>query len=144
MAPQNLPTSGDGPDGHDARGAGDVDPIRDNAVGAEDLDEDRMQLDPLEEGMDPPEGWSAADRFGTTAREQQDGETLEQRLWQEQSETGRDDSAAEAGQHPAGSADEAGGSMARAARTEGFDPPGPGAGGSGEPDEVTDVPPETG
>lgn len=27
---------------------------------AEDLDEDRLRLDPLEEGMDPPERWSPA------------------------------------------------------------------------------------
>jgi hypothetical protein len=27
---------------------------------AEDLDEDRLRLDPLEEGMDPPEHWSQA------------------------------------------------------------------------------------
>jgi hypothetical protein len=27
---------------------------------AEDLDEDRLRVDPLEEGMDPPEHWSQA------------------------------------------------------------------------------------
>jgi len=35
---------------------------------AEDLDEDRLQLDPLEEGMDPPEHWSPEMEHGTTAR----------------------------------------------------------------------------
>src|SRR3954452_3366392 len=30
---------------------------------AEDLDEDRLRLDPLEAGMDPPERWSAADKY---------------------------------------------------------------------------------
>jgi hypothetical protein len=31
-----------------------------NHSAAEDLDEDRLRLDPLEEGMDPPEHWSPA------------------------------------------------------------------------------------
>ena len=35
-----------------------TDPEGHNA--AEDLDEDRLRLDPLEEGMDPPERWSPA------------------------------------------------------------------------------------
>ena len=50
---------------------------------AEDLDEDRLRVDPLEEGMDPPEHWSEADRYGTTPFEQQQGESLEQRVRQE-------------------------------------------------------------
>ena len=33
---------------------------------AEELDEDRLRLDPLEAGMDPPERWSGADKYGTT------------------------------------------------------------------------------
>lgn len=51
---------------------------------SEDLDEDRIGADPLEEGMEPPEGWAAADRHGTTANEQRSGESLDQRLAQEQ------------------------------------------------------------
>ncbi|BBY54821.1 hypothetical protein H7J07_18455 [Mycobacterium koreense] len=54
-----------------------------SSVGAEDLDEDRIGLDPLEEGMDPPERWVAVDRHGVTAAEQRDGESLDQRLAQE-------------------------------------------------------------
>ncbi|EHY90985.1 hypothetical protein ACWGRK_09725 [Saccharomonospora azurea] len=50
---------------------------------AEDLDEDRLRVDPLEEGMDPPEHWSEADRYGTTPFEQQQGESLEERVRQE-------------------------------------------------------------
>ncbi|WP_238418809.1 hypothetical protein [Gordonia sp. 'Campus'] len=52
-------------------------------AGFEDLDEDRLGKDPLEEGMDPPEDWSASDRTGTTAREQREGETLDEKLDQE-------------------------------------------------------------
>ncbi|EIE98338.1 hypothetical protein [Saccharomonospora glauca] len=50
---------------------------------AEDLDEDRLRLDPLEEGMDPPEHWSEADRYGMTPFEQQQGESLDERVRQE-------------------------------------------------------------
>jgi len=47
---------------------------------AEDLDEDRIDADPLEDGMDPPEGWSAADRYGTTPFEQAQGEGLDRKV----------------------------------------------------------------
>lgn len=62
-----------------------------SSVGAEDLDEDRIGLDPLEEGMDPPEQWTAADRFGVTAAEQREGESLDQRLAQETHDVGERD-----------------------------------------------------
>ena len=47
----------------------------------ESYDEDNIGLDPLEEGMDPPERWAQADKFGNTERE---GEDLNHRLAQEQ------------------------------------------------------------
>jgi hypothetical protein len=50
---------------------------------AEDLDEDRLQQDPLEEGMDPPEGWSGADKYGTTPYEQSHPRPLDDRLAEE-------------------------------------------------------------
>jgi hypothetical protein len=53
---------------------------------AEDLDEDRLRVDPLEAGIEPPERWSGADRFGTTPREQRDGQDLDSRLAEEQPE----------------------------------------------------------
>jgi hypothetical protein len=59
-----------------------TDPEGHNA--AEDLDEDRLRLDPLEEGMDPPEHWSQAMEHGTTPREEREGEDLDQRLREEQ------------------------------------------------------------
>ena len=52
----------------------------------EQLDEDELGVDPLERGVDPPEHWSAADRHGTTPREMREGETLDQRLAQEEPE----------------------------------------------------------
>lgn len=44
---------------------------------------DRGVADVLDEGYSPPEAWSAAERFGSTADEQRQGESLEQRLTQE-------------------------------------------------------------
>lgn len=54
---------------------------------AEDLDEDRMRVDPLEEGVEPPERWSEATGYGMTPAEQRHGETLEQKVRQEQPDT---------------------------------------------------------
>lgn len=75
-----------------------------SAVDAEDFDEDRLGVDPLEEGVDPPEGWTAADRQGVTAREQAVGETLDQRLAAERPDTGEtagtSDTSAPAGRDP--------------------------------------------
>ncbi|EHR50003.1 hypothetical protein SacmaDRAFT_1733 [Saccharomonospora marina XMU15] len=50
---------------------------------AEDLDEDRLRVDPLEEGVEPPERWSEATSYGMTPAEQREGESLEQRVRQE-------------------------------------------------------------
>jgi hypothetical protein len=51
---------------------------------AEGLDEDELRLDPLEEGIEPAERLSAASLFGTTSTEMREGETLDQRLSEEQ------------------------------------------------------------
>jgi len=51
---------------------------------AEDLDEDRLRLDPLEAGMDPPERWSAADKYGMTPYEQAHPRPLGERLAEEE------------------------------------------------------------
>jgi len=48
--------------------------------------DDRGLAEPLDEGYSPPERWSPAQRFGTTAREESDGESLDQRLAQEELE----------------------------------------------------------
>ncbi|MGH3927959.1 MAG: hypothetical protein ACRDTT_34705, partial [Pseudonocardiaceae bacterium] len=50
---------------------------------SEMLDEDSMAVDPLEGGMDPAEGWSGSDRYGTTATEQATGRPLIDRLDEE-------------------------------------------------------------
>ena len=64
---------------------------------AEDLDEDRLQADPLEEAMDPPEQPFAVDSYGTTQREQRTARPLDDRLAEEQPDEvpARDDPAGE-------------------------------------------------
>ena len=48
--------------------------------------DDRGLADPLDEGYSPPEKWSAGQGFGNTPLEEQMGETLDQRLAQEEPE----------------------------------------------------------
>ena len=64
----------------------DPDPEGHNA--AEDLDEDRLRLDPLEDGMDPPEHWSPVVEQGITEREEREGRPLDERLREERPDTG--------------------------------------------------------
>lgn len=52
---------------------------------------DRGVADVLDEGYTTPEGWSPAQRFGNTAEEMRQGETLEQRVRQENPDAGPDD-----------------------------------------------------
>jgi hypothetical protein len=56
----------------------------------EDFDEDNLRLDPLEEGMDPPEHWAQADKFGNTEREVREGQDLDHRLAEEQPDVAAD------------------------------------------------------
>jgi hypothetical protein len=43
-----------------------------------------LGADPLDRGVAPPERWSAGMRFGTTAEEEEEGETLDQALAEEE------------------------------------------------------------
>ena len=54
---------------------------------SEALDEDDLRVDPLEEGVEPPEHWSAANRYGTTPSEIREGEPIRQRLAEEEPDT---------------------------------------------------------
>jgi hypothetical protein len=63
------------------------DPVERDGVAlgsAEDFDEDRLRVDPLEAGMDPPEGWAGADKYGVTLFEQAHARPLSDRLAEEQ------------------------------------------------------------
>lgn len=57
------------------------------------LVDDRGLDEPLDEGYSPPERWSAGQGYGNTPLEEELGETLEQRLEQEEPEVGVDDPA---------------------------------------------------
>lgn len=51
---------------------------------------DRGVKDVLDEGYTAPEGWSAAQRYGNTAEEMRRGETIEQRVRQEEADSSPD------------------------------------------------------
>ncbi len=57
-----------------------------NQLQSEDTLVDRGLEDALDEGYSPPEKWSAAESFGNTPYEEEVGETLDQRLAQEEPE----------------------------------------------------------
>ncbi|OLF17199.1 hypothetical protein [Actinophytocola xanthii] len=98
---------------------------------AEDLDEDRLRVDPLEAGMDPPERWSGADKYGMTPYEQAHARPLEDRLAEEEPDVTEGNAPGGSGGNPTDAevlteaegrgqaSDEAGGSMAATQRTPG-------------------------
>lgn len=49
----------------------------------EGTDSDDVHNDDGDEVVDPPEGWSGVDKFGMSAEEQRQGESLDQRLAEE-------------------------------------------------------------
>lgn len=51
---------------------------------SESTDSDEVRNDDGDIVVDPPEGWSEADKFGMTAREEREGESLDQRLTEEE------------------------------------------------------------
>ena len=51
--------------------------------------------DPLDRGVAPPQRWSAGMRYGTTADEQQEGESLDQHLAEEVPDTDADEAGEE-------------------------------------------------
>ncbi len=62
-------------------------PEDDGVLDAEDtLITDRLDYDPLDSGIVPPDHWSPAEYFGTTAEEARRGESLDQLLAEEEPE----------------------------------------------------------
>ncbi len=68
----------------------------------EDTLVDRGVDDQLDEGYSPPEKWSAAEGFGNTPYEEEVGETLEQRIAQEEPEPDPYEQAATEGENVGG------------------------------------------
>ncbi|MGD1172438.1 hypothetical protein ACKUVQ_02575 [Mycobacterium seoulense] len=58
---------------------------------SEGTDSDEVHNDDGDIVVDPPEGWSEANRFGMTAREQREGESLDARLAEEEPDVSVDD-----------------------------------------------------
>jgi hypothetical protein len=56
----------------------------------EALDDDEVG-DPYDVGYEPSDRWQGANRFGTTAAEQEQGESLDQRLSEEEPDFGAED-----------------------------------------------------
>ncbi|QCQ90160.1 hypothetical protein [Rhodococcus sp. SGAir0479] len=51
---------------------------------SESLDSDEVRNEDGDDVVDPPDHWSEANRFGTTLREAEEGESLDQRLAEEE------------------------------------------------------------
>lgn len=51
---------------------------------SESTDSDELRNDDGDIVVDPPERWSEADKFGVTPREEREGESLDQRLAEEE------------------------------------------------------------
>lgn len=51
---------------------------------SESLDSDEVRNDDGDTVVDPPEDWSGADKFGMTAAEEREGESLDDRLAEEE------------------------------------------------------------
>ncbi|HEY1487975.1 MAG TPA: DUF5709 domain-containing protein [Micromonosporaceae bacterium] len=70
----------------------DWDDVEDDGVldSSDTLDDDAT-ADPLDVGIAAPDRWSGANCFGTTAAEQREGETLDQRLAEEVPDIADDD-----------------------------------------------------
>ncbi|MEU8888503.1 hypothetical protein [Streptomyces sp. NPDC048442] len=63
-------------------------PEDDGVLDAQDtLISDDLDYDPLDAGIDPPDRWSPAESFGTTAEEARRGESLDQLLAEEEPDT---------------------------------------------------------
>ncbi|BBZ72902.1 hypothetical protein [Mycobacterium paraseoulense] len=58
---------------------------------SEGTDSDELYNDDGDIVVDPPEGWSEANRFGMTAREEREGESLDARLAEEEPDVAVDD-----------------------------------------------------
>lgn len=70
------------PDDH--RPADNIEEEERAAGGAESLDEDRLGVDPVADEYDAPDRWGEAVGYGTTETEARRGESLDDRLDQEE------------------------------------------------------------
>ncbi|MFW6773795.1 DUF5709 domain-containing protein [Nocardioides sp. CPCC 205120] len=81
-----VDVSGDTTDNENYHGYSVDDENQPQSTGDSLVDDDRGLVDPMDEGYSPPEKWSAGQRYGNTPLEESMGETLDQRLDQEEPE----------------------------------------------------------
>lgn len=79
----SVDVGGDATDSESYHGYSVDDENQPQSTGDSVVDDDRGIADPLDEGWNPPEKWSAAQGYGNTPLEEELGETLDQRLAQE-------------------------------------------------------------
>ncbi|HET7386489.1 MAG TPA: DUF5709 domain-containing protein [Nocardioidaceae bacterium] len=89
--------SGEQSEGYEGYSVDDEDQLQ-----SEDTLVDRGTEDVLDEGYSAPERWSPAEKFGNTAYEEETGETLDQRIAQEDPEPDPYRAAAEEDEHVGG------------------------------------------
>ena len=81
----NLYDGADDPTGLDQADEMTIGAENDGVIPESDsLEGDNPANDELDPGIIPPDGWAAADRFGTTEAEEEEGESLDQHLAEEQ------------------------------------------------------------
>jgi Family of unknown function (DUF5709) len=78
----------------------------DQQLQPDDTLDDRGVEDVLDEGYSPPEKWSVLEKFGNTAREEREGESLDQRLAEEEPDPALGYGDDEADEAPAGERDD--------------------------------------
>src|SRR4051794_16723729 len=78
-------------DGADGTTANDLGGAEDMLSPMEATDSDEVRNADGDEVVDPPEDWVAADKFGMSADEEREGETLDQRLAEEVPDVTPDD-----------------------------------------------------
>ncbi len=79
----SVDVTGDSTDNESYHGYSVDDETQPQSTGDSLVDDDRGLADPMDEGWNPPEKWSAAQGYGNTPLEESLGETLDQRLEQE-------------------------------------------------------------
>jgi hypothetical protein len=83
---QSMPMAADNGDGIDSSDFPEEDGPGDTLNQSESTDSDEILNDDGDVVVDPPEGWSGVDKFGITAREEREGEPLDDRLAAEEPE----------------------------------------------------------
>jgi hypothetical protein len=86
MTENFSPDTGDSGEPNESYNSYSVDDEDQPQSGGDSLVDDRGLTEPLDEGYSPPEKWSAGEGYGNTPLEEELGETLDQRIAQEEPE----------------------------------------------------------